>query len=177
MPSESLVDLVNALLEQLPEQSSPVVIVVKPDRPPPAPARPNGQRANPGPQYDPALVFVLELATIVAMRDAETIVAVGKLVSDTLYNVVRNAVKVHPLVLTRAVYYLLHLLNASQVKWQSLVLQAPPPNSVRLGTLFHPGSCGVTYDIKLRTICLGKGRNSSSERISYLYEKTRPSEE
>lgn len=115
MPSESLNDLVDALLEQLPEQSSPVVIVVKPDRPPTSPAKPNGHRAHQGPSYDPGLVFVLELATILAMRDADTIVAVGRPVSDALFNIVRNAAKVHPLVLTRAVYYLLHLLNASQV--------------------------------------------------------------
>jgi len=115
MPSKSLNNLVNALLEQLPEQSSPVVIVVKPDRPPTSPAKPNGHRGHQGPSYDPALVFVLELATILAMRDAETIITVGKPVSDALFNVVRNAAKVHPLVLTRAVYYLLHLLNASQV--------------------------------------------------------------
>jgi len=131
MPSESLNDLVNALLEQLPEQSSPVVIVVKPDRPPTSPAKPNGHRAHQGPSYDPAHVFVLELATILAMRDAETIVAVGKPVSDALFNVVRNAAKVHPLVLTRAVYYLLHLLNASQVPQLFLVLQAPHAYIVR----------------------------------------------
>ncbi len=115
MPSESLNDLVDALLEQLPEQSSPVVIVVKPDRPPTSPTKSNGHRAHQGQSYDPGLVFVLELATILAMRDADTVVTVGKQVSDALFNVVRNAAKVHPLVLTRAVYYLLHLLNASQV--------------------------------------------------------------
>ena len=115
IPAEALNDLVDALLEQLPEQSSPVVIVVKPDRPTTTPARTNGHPANQGPTYDPALVFVLELATILAMRDTGSIVAVGKPVSDALYNVVRNAAKVHPLVLSRAVYYLLHLLNASQV--------------------------------------------------------------
>lgn len=131
MPSESLNDLVNALLEQLPEQSSPVVIVVKPDRPPTSPTKPNGHREHKGPSYDPGLVFVLELATIMAMRDAEAIVAVGQPVSDALFNVVRNAAKVHPLVLTRAVYYLLHLLNASQVLQLCLLLQAPHAYIVR----------------------------------------------
>lgn len=115
MPFESLSGLVNALLEQLPEQSSPVVIVVKPDRPNTSPAKPNGRKASQSLKYDPALIFVLELATILAMRDADTIVGVGKPVADALYNVVRNATNVHPLVLTRAVYYLLHLVNASQV--------------------------------------------------------------
>lgn len=131
MPSESLNDLVNALLEQLPEQSSPVVIVVKPDRPPTSPAKPSGPRAHQGPSYDPGLVFVLELATILAMRDADTIVAVGRPVSDALFNIVRNAAKVNPLVLTRAVYYLLHLLNASQVLQLYLLFRAPHAYIVR----------------------------------------------
>lgn len=115
MPPESLNHLVHALLEHLPEQTSPVVIVVKPDKPAQSNPPTNGHRTKEGIKYDPALVFVLELATILAMRDAETITAVGKPVADALYSVVRNATKVHPLVLSRAVYYLLHLLNASQV--------------------------------------------------------------
>ena len=116
MPTRSLQNLVNALLEQLPEKTSPVVITVKPERPMPNPAKTNGYRTtNQGPVYDPAIVFVLELATVLAMRDAESIATVGQAVADALYTVVRDATNVHPLLLSRAVYYLLQLLNASQV--------------------------------------------------------------
>lgn len=100
----------------MPENSSPVVITVKPERPPAGPARTNGHRTiHQGPFYDPAIVFVLELATVLAMRDAESIATVGQAVADTLYAVVRDAAHAHPLLLSRAVYYLLLLLNASQV--------------------------------------------------------------
>lgn len=115
LPSDSLNHLVCALLEQLPEEPSPVVIVVKPDRPPVTPTKSNGHRGSQGPMYDPAIVFVLELATILAMRDTESITTVGEMVADALHTIVRNATKVHTVVLSRAVYYLLHILNASQV--------------------------------------------------------------
>lgn len=115
LPSQSLKNLVCALLEQLPEESSPVVIVVKPDRPPLTPTKSNGHRVSQGPVYDPAIVFVLELATVLAMRDTESIAAVGEAVADALHTIVRNATKAHPVVFSRAVFYLLHVLNASQV--------------------------------------------------------------
>lgn len=116
MPADALKSLVRALLEHLPKESSPVVIVVKPDRPNPTPVRTNGHRpTSQGLQYDPSIVYLLELATIIALRDDETIVAVGEIVADTLQNIVRDAGNIHPLIVSRAVFYLLHLLNASQV--------------------------------------------------------------
>jgi golgi-specific brefeldin A-resistance guanine nucleotide exchange factor 1 len=116
MPAKSLEFLVQALLEQLPEESSPVVIVVKPDRPNPAPGRTDGHRTtSQGLLYDPSVVYILELATIIAMRDEETIELIGQAVADALHNVVRDASNVHPLVISRVVFYLLHLLNCSQV--------------------------------------------------------------
>ena len=116
MPARSLNALVQALLEQLPEESSPVVIVVKPDRPNPTPTRTNGHGAtSQGLLYDPSVVYILELATIIAMRDEETVELIGQAVADALQNVVRDASNVHPLVISRVVFYLLHLLNRSQV--------------------------------------------------------------
>lgn len=126
MPARSLDVLVQALLEQLPEESSPVVIVVKPDRPNPAPARTNGHRAtSQGLLYDPSVVYILELATIIAMRDEETIELIGQVVANALQNVVRDASNVHPLVISRVVFYLLHLLNRSQVNRELCVKDFP----------------------------------------------------
>ena len=117
MPPPSRESLVSALLEQLPEQSSPVVIVVRPDKPAPAPIRTNGHRQNPsGPTYDPSVVFVLELSTIMATRDPESVKSLGQPVADALQGVVRDAANVHPLILSRAIFYLLFLLHASQVR-------------------------------------------------------------
>ena len=57
---------------------------------------------------------MLELATIVATRDSGSVALMGQPVADVLQNVVRDTSNTHPLALSRAVYYLLHLLEASQ---------------------------------------------------------------
>lgn len=118
MPPRATKDLTLALLEQLPQDSSPVVIVVKPERPAAAP-KTNGQRQdNRGPVYDPSLLYVLELLTVLATRDDANFAEVGELVTDALQNVVRNAANTHFMVLSRAVFYLLLLLekSAAQVR-------------------------------------------------------------
>ena len=115
MAPSSRQSLVNALLSFLPEQSSPVVISVKPDQPRPTPIRTNVQRKQKtDSSYDPSLVFVLELATILATRDAESVALMGQPVADALQNIVRDSSNAHPLTLSRAVYYMLLLLEASQ---------------------------------------------------------------
>ena len=120
MPPTSRQSLIQALFKQMPEPSSPAVIVVRPDRSGPVPVQTNGHRTNPlKPTYDPSIVFVLELATIVATRDHESVSLMGQAVADALQSVVRDAANVHPLALARAVFYLLYLLNASQVSLQT----------------------------------------------------------
>lgn len=117
MPPRGRESLVHALLKQLPEQSSPVVIVVRPEKPAPTPIRTNGHRSNvSSPAYDPSVVFVLELSTILATRDSESVTLLGQAVADALQAIVRDAANAHPLILSRAVFYLLYLLNASQVR-------------------------------------------------------------
>ncbi|ORY18311.1 hypothetical protein BCR34DRAFT_554010 [Clohesyomyces aquaticus] len=97
LPVESLQSLLLSLLEQIPEDGSPRVIVAKLNRP----------------AYDPSLVFVLELATVLALRDEETVRELAKDVIDSLQSVIRDAPKQHPVVIARSVYYLLSLLKAS----------------------------------------------------------------
>jgi golgi-specific brefeldin A-resistance guanine nucleotide exchange factor 1 len=116
MPIEAIRSIVDSLLAQLPEEESPRVMVVKPDLPPPSPVRPNGQRSRiNAPVYDPAVVFVLEFATLLCLRDEETVHELGMDVADALRRIVRNSANVHYIVISRAVYYLLRLLQASQV--------------------------------------------------------------
>jgi brefeldin A-resistance guanine nucleotide exchange factor 1 len=113
LPVESLRSLLASLLEYLPEDGSPRVIVVKPEIPGASP-RTNGPRQKgKGPIYDPSLVFVLELATVLALRDDETVKELAKDVTDALGSVIRDAPKHHYVVIARAVYYLLSLLKAS----------------------------------------------------------------
>jgi brefeldin A-resistance guanine nucleotide exchange factor 1 len=116
LPVESLKSLLLSLLEQIPEDTSPRVIVVKPELPPASP-RPNENKTKFNrPVYDPSLVFVLELATVLALRDEETVQELAKDVTDALQTVIRDAAKLDPVVIARSVYYLLSLLKASNVR-------------------------------------------------------------
>ena len=144
MPPQSRQSLVRALLKQLPESSSPAVIVVRPDRSGLAPIKTNGHRANLSKHaaYDPSAVFVLELATLVATRDHESVTLMGQAVADALQTVVRDAANLHPLVLARGVFYLLYLLNVSQVSLQSslprISLKIPKDHSfIRAPVILH----------------------------------------
>ena len=115
LPVESLKSLTMSLLAHLPENESPRVITVKPEMPAPTPVRANGAKSPSveQPVYDPAVVYVLELATILALRDEETIVALGSDVSKALQSVIGDAEHLHPVALSRTVFYLLGLLRAS----------------------------------------------------------------
>ena len=143
MPPRNRQSLVRALLKQLPEPSSPAVIVVRPDRTAPAPIRTNGHRLNPSkPAYDPSMVLILELATTMATRDYDSVALMGQAVADALQTVVRDAANVHPLILARAVFYLLYLLNASQVFshliWKRISLNVSKDHSfVRAPVILH----------------------------------------
>lgn len=114
LPVESLKSLTLALLGSLPEDESPRLITVKPEMPSPQPGRGAAAKANPDtPVYDPALVYVLELATILALRDEETIATLGADAAEALQVAIRDTERIHPVALSRAVFYLLSLLRAS----------------------------------------------------------------
>ncbi|KAI9053152.1 hypothetical protein LZ554_003418 [Drepanopeziza brunnea f. sp. 'monogermtubi'] len=111
MPVESLKPLIDALLAQLPDDPSSIVISVKSE----ADTLPaNGQKTTQnGPVYDPAMVYILELCTVLALRDKETVVALGADVAEALQNVMRHAPSYHSIMISRTMFYLLHLLHAS----------------------------------------------------------------
>lgn len=114
LPVGSLKSLTLALLGSLPENESPRVISVKPEVPSPQTARGSAPKATAEtPVYNPALVYVLELATILALRDEETISTLGSDAADALQVTVGDAEHLHPVALSRAVFYLLSLLRAS----------------------------------------------------------------
>lgn len=80
------------------------------------PVRPNGQKIQPtGVPYDASVLFVLEFATILAARDPETMSKLGAEVVDALQSIIRDAAQVHPVTLSRTIYYLLSFLRASHV--------------------------------------------------------------
>jgi golgi-specific brefeldin A-resistance guanine nucleotide exchange factor 1 len=114
LPAELISPLVNVALAQLPEESPPIVIV-KPDRPTPSP-EPNGNRpSRTGPTYNPGMLFLLELAASLVLRDKVTVAVAGESLTACLQTLVRDAGNLHPLVAIRVVDYLLRLLQASHV--------------------------------------------------------------
>ncbi|KAK6438732.1 GDP/GTP exchange factor for ARF [Oleoguttula sp. CCFEE 5521] len=112
LPVESLQSLSTALLNSLPESESPRVMTVKTDLPAPSPTRAT-KTVSDAPVYDPALVYVLELATILALRDEDTITRLGSDAAGALQVAIRDADSLHPVALSRSVFYLLSLLRAS----------------------------------------------------------------
>ncbi|CAG8084097.1 unnamed protein product [Penicillium salamii] len=115
LPLSSLKTLVEALLSLLPEENAPAVIVVKSERPTPT-SRIGNNRTDPNqPKYDPSMIFVLELATVLTLRDEKTLEVLGENLATTLQTLVRDAKNLHPLAVSRVVSYLLNLLRLSHV--------------------------------------------------------------
>ena len=117
--------LVRALLSQM-EESSPVVSV-KPERPIPVTARMNGhvRGGKRGAEYDPGTMFLLEFATILALRDEETVAETGERLTGVLQNAVRDVSNLHPLAAGRIVRYLLDLLRYGFVSPDLAALEGP----------------------------------------------------
>jgi brefeldin A-resistance guanine nucleotide exchange factor 1 len=148
LPVESLRSLLMSLLAQIPEDGSPRVIVVKPELPNTTTPRPNGSKSKLNrPTYDPSLVFVLELATVLALRDEETVRELAKDVIDSLTSVIRDASKLHPVVVARSVYYLLSLLEASNVSTARLsylpVMNGFADRLYRISTSYGRQYCSI----------------------------------
>ncbi|KAL2157477.1 hypothetical protein VTH06DRAFT_6028 [Thermothelomyces fergusii] len=112
LPSHSLEALVDALLEQIPEDSGSSVITVKAENIPPSPA--SGQKARQiSALYDPGLVYVLEFCTVLALRDDSTVELLGRRVVEAIQTILRDVPRYHPILIERATFYLFSLLRAS----------------------------------------------------------------
>jgi golgi-specific brefeldin A-resistance guanine nucleotide exchange factor 1 len=136
LPQSSLSNLVDALLFELPEENASAVIVVKTERSPsggPRPSSAKGDLTSPG--YNPGMLYTLELATVLAIRDSETIEYVGENLAGSLQGIIRDARNVHPVIVSRVLYYLLNLLRLSYVSIiQKSILN---PCSYFLGSTFY----------------------------------------
>ncbi|QMW45171.1 hypothetical protein G4B11_008591 [Aspergillus flavus] len=110
LPLSTVSTVVDTVLTLLPEESAPAVIVVKSERPSrSANGRLDANKSN----YDPGMIYLLELATILALRDQTTLEAVGERLLASLQAFMRDARNLHPLALSRIIYYLLNLLRLS----------------------------------------------------------------
>lgn len=103
-----------SLLSELPEDDGEPVISVKTGTASPTPSLDRRVDAR-GPKYDAGLVYLLEFCTVLALRDADTIRAVGKTVADSLLGVLRTATEHHHILVSRAAFYLLQILRAGYV--------------------------------------------------------------
>lgn len=106
----------DALLSQLPEETSPAVIVVKPERPVGSPRYQTSRSGSNKPNYDPGMIYVLELATVLTLREQRTVEVLGEALASSLQTLVRDARNHHPLAMSRVIYYLLSLLRLSHVR-------------------------------------------------------------
>lgn len=143
MPAESSQYLIEALLSQLPDDPSSTIIAVKSDN---NAATANGQKnLGDGLIYDPAFVYILELCTVLSLKDENSVLQSGAQVSEALQNVIRDSANYHPTLIARAVFYLLSILHASYVRI------AEPLARLRLtklvGTLIHKSSSCPPYDL------------------------------
>ncbi|KAI0482120.1 hypothetical protein GGR56DRAFT_171474 [Xylariaceae sp. FL0804] len=108
----ALSPLVEALLSQLPddENSSVPIISMKAE---PMPSSPGSKPASKKPAYDPAVAYILEFCTVLALRNEETMESLGKSVADALQMILRDVSRYHPILVSRATYYQFHVLRAS----------------------------------------------------------------
>ena len=67
------------------------------------------------PHYDPSAIYLLELASMIAIANTDSGEFVSKDVAEVLQDVVRSSNSLHPLVASRAAFYLLHVLHANYV--------------------------------------------------------------
>ncbi|KAG9245808.1 hypothetical protein BJ878DRAFT_333626 [Calycina marina] len=111
LPTESLKPLIEALLAKLPDDPSSIVITVKTEGNPQSSQ--NDTKTVTGLAYNPSMVYILELCTVLALKNDETVTELGGAVAEALQNVMRNATSYHHIMVARSMYYVLHLLNAS----------------------------------------------------------------
>lgn len=170
MSASALQPLVEALLNELPEdESSGVpVITVKQDGLPTSPASTPKQGSR-QPVYDPSVVYILELCTVLALRNADTIEALGKKVADALQAILRHSSRFHTILVSRAAFYQFNILKASYVSTFTCC------GSLRLilthlsGTRLCSSSGIIAHNIQLVEGHAGQGSTTRSGRPEVVY--------
>jgi brefeldin A-resistance guanine nucleotide exchange factor 1 len=63
------------------------------------------------------MLYTLELATVLALRDRKTIETIGENLAGSLQAIIRDARNIHPIITSRVIHYLLNLLRLSYVSF------------------------------------------------------------
>ncbi|KAI1435362.1 Sec7-domain-containing protein [Xylaria sp. CBS 124048] len=115
LPVTALFPLIEALLGQLPDNENSTVpaIAVKAESVPSSPVSTSNKANHTKPTYDPAIVYILEFCTVLALRDSATIESLGKQVTEALQMILRNSGRYHSALVSRAAYYQFNMLKAS----------------------------------------------------------------
>lgn len=114
LPPARIDVLVQALLDLLPESDHSAVIGVKQDNVTVVP--PNGPSPSTGlPTYDPSTPFILELCTILTIRDGGSAPTTAKQVLDAIHGVLRDHSQWHGITVSRAAFYGLMILKSGYV--------------------------------------------------------------
>ncbi|KAG6042156.1 hypothetical protein E4U41_004960 [Claviceps citrina] len=108
----STTHLIEALLDQIPEDDQNTVITVKQDTIPTASATTRAV-ASFQPTYDPTVAYILEFCTILALKNEELIQTMGRAVFDAAVGFLRDPAKWHPITLSRATFHALSILKKS----------------------------------------------------------------
>lgn len=149
-----------ALLSQLPDDPSSIVITLKTETEAVSPTNGHKSSSN-GPVYDPSMAYILELCTVLTLRDEETVNALGRDVAEALQNTLRNAGSYHHILISRTIFYLLQILQASYV---SVINPRHKLNLTltSLGTILHSYSGCTPYYIELQEGFIREVCNSRS---------------
>ena len=117
LPVASLDMLIRALLAELPDDeiTDEPSITVKSDS---VPSSPTAEPRPKKPAYDPKVVYILELCTVLALRDGETVEHLGKGVAEALQGILREPSRHHSALVSRAAFYQFNVLKASYVRLQ-----------------------------------------------------------
>ncbi|TQS32534.1 hypothetical protein Golomagni_07147, partial [Golovinomyces magnicellulatus] len=107
---EAAMELVEALLEQLPEDDSTTIIGAKEEAAATAAASGQAPASQPH-KYDPSVSYILEFCTIIATRDSLSMELMGQQVFDQIQVLLRESSQWHPITVSRAVYYALQILK------------------------------------------------------------------
>lgn len=115
---EVAAELVQALLDQLPDDDSTTIISVKQEAAVTAAANGQPAVAQP-PKYDPSVAYILEFCTILATRDSDSIEHMGQQVFNQIAVLLRESGQWHAVTVSRAVYYALQILKVGYVSYST----------------------------------------------------------
>lgn len=87
-------------------------ITVRPDG---LPSSPGVKQSHNQTNYDPSVAYILEVCTVLALRDEETVELLGKEVSEALQAILRDASRHHSILVSRVAFYQFSVLKASYV--------------------------------------------------------------